>query len=124
MSILDLDDDQSNPNINETEKEENKLLDVDFNEILESNIDIDEEENVENPSETQSIDSVATEFFNSLDFENSKSNRCFDHTLQLVIKDSKGECVGVVKTMKKIFCTASKSHIVHSFVNFLQQKGI
>ena len=124
LSILDLDDDQSNPNINETEKEENELLDVDFNEILESNIDIDEEENVENPSETQSIDSVATEFFNSLDFENSKSNRCFDHTLQLVIKDSKGECFGVVKTMKKIFCTASKSHIVHSFVNFLQQKGI
>ena len=124
LSMLDLDDNQSNSEINETEKEENELIDIDFNEILEANIDIDEEVNGVNSSQTQSIDSVAAEFFTSLNNQNFKSNRCFDHTLQLVIKDSKGECFGVVKTMKKIFCTASKSHIVHAFVKLLHEKGI
>jgi hypothetical protein len=107
----------------EDDKLENESINNDFNSYVDSIIDIDEEDE-ETDSNNNSIEYVVSDFLENFEREKSvKSNRCFDHTLQLVVNDSKAECTGVAKTMKKIFATASKSHIVHLFVNFFTEKG-
>ena len=96
------------------DKLENELITNDFNTYVDSTIDIDQEDDESGVGQNNSIEDVVSEFLNGFEREKSvKSNRCFDHTLQLVVNDSKAECTGVAKTMKKIFATASKSHIVH-----------
>jgi hypothetical protein len=106
----------------EDDKLENESINNDFNSYIDSIIDIDEEDE---ETAYSSIEDVVSNFLESFEREKRvKSNRCFDHTLQLVVNDSKAECTGVAKTMKKIFATASKSHIVHLFVNFFTEKGI
>ncbi len=110
---------------NDDDKIENESISKDYESFVQSNIDLDDEGNELENIQDGAMNEIVDDFLRSFEREkNIKSNRCFDHTLQLTVNDSKAECVGVAKTMKKIFVIASKSHLVHVFVNFFTEKGI
>jgi hypothetical protein len=110
---------------NDDDKLENDSISKDYDSFVQSNIDLDDEGSELENIQDCAMNEIVDDFLKSFEREkNIKSNRCFDHTLQLTVNDSKAECVGVAKTMKKIFVIASKSHLVHVFVNFFTEKGI
>jgi hypothetical protein len=110
---------------NDDDKLENDSISKDYDSFVQSNIDLDDEGSELENIQDCAMNEIVDDFLKSFEREkNIKSNRCFDHTLQLTVNDSKAECVGVAKTMKKIFIIASKSHLVHVFVNFFTEKGI
>ena len=110
---------------NDDDKIENESISKDYDSFVQSNIDLDDEGSELENIQDCAMNEIVDDFLKSFEREkNIKSNRCFDHTLQLTVNDSKAECVGVAKTMKKIFIIASKSHLVHVFVNFFTEKGI
>jgi hypothetical protein len=110
---------------NDDDKLENDSISKDYDSFVQSNIDLDDEGSELENIQDCAMNEIVDDFLKSFEREKKiKSNRCFDHTLQLTVNDSKAECVGVAKTMKKIFIIASKSHLVHVFVNFFTEKGI
>ena len=125
-----------------SDEETEKLIEKELAEFMNVQIDLDEDEDDDTDKDEDEDDEekainvslelkfekfidTALSYIKTFDKKSQKKSlRCFDHTLTLVHEDSLASCKGVSKLVKKIMIIASKSHINHAFIRFMNEKGL
>lgn len=113
----------SKENNNKENAEENNAILNDFDDLFEDDSEFEDDDDPTNEEvDANKLNESLQDFNNILIKFNKVPIRCFNHTIQLIIKDSLHVITTIETLLKKVFVIAKKSRIKHEFVEFMDRK--